>query len=599
AVIQSQGQPRPPLSRPSAPPPAVGQQLEPEQLRRNQSRGLLSWTSPGAWGPAYLRGPRPARATALAESARTRRKTMFFFSALDVNRDMYVSAEEFKPIAELLRVIKPLSGSEKAQEVVKEEKSSLQEKLTIVARFQPLLLDTMSNSKSGFREISDIILSGLKNWTNPALSSSVFSASQFKAFLPPRNDMELGEVWWIIPDTVLTTGVYLSDNRFYPPPPKGKEVIIHKLLSMFHTRPFVKTRFGPQGTVACLTAISGSYYTVAFRIHAEFQLNQPLHYPFWFCPSQFTGHIILSKNSSHVQDFKLFVPNERSLNVGLQWLHGPLLNPHVDLGYLPQMKLEASGPSMPSSIQDEKSNETDSCLSSKEAVQFKMEDIVWQQELSREEAAQQLERAMYDFKKVQYLPFTKAFDRARTEKKLVHSVILWGALDDQSCSGHTLRNIVLKNSSIITLLNEKFISTWSLFEDLEKILNEENEFYKKLAQLHLEKYEFPVESLVCLPNGTVVCGFFSLSSGQFLSIPSSDLGTKPCGAGRAIMPNSLLSLFSLPSFPSFLPSPSFPLLLPLPLSLPFFLFLPSSVSPVFPSLSPFLSLFHPYLSPFS
>ncbi|KAM9037303.1 selenoprotein N-like isoform 1-T2 [Sarcophilus harrisii] len=367
------------------------------------------------------------------ESARTRRKTMFFFSALDVNRDMYVSAEEFKPIAELLRVIKPLSGSEKAQEVVKEEKSSLQEKLTIVARFQPLLLDTMSNSKSGFREISDIILSGLKNWTNPALSSSVFSASQFKAFLPPRNDMELGEVWWIIPDTVLTTGVYLSDNRFYPPPPKGKEVIIHKLLSMFHTRPFVKTRFGPQGTVACLTAISGSYYTVAFRIHAEFQLNQPLHYPFWFCPSQFTGHIILSKNSSHVQDFKLFVPNERSLNVGLQWLHGPLLNPHVDLGYLPQMKLEASGPSMPSSIQDEKSNETDSCLSSKEAVQFKMEDIVWQQELSREEAAQQLERAMYDFKKVQYLPFTKAFDRARTEKKLVHSVILWGALDDQSC----------------------------------------------------------------------------------------------------------------------------------------------------------------------
>uniref|UniRef100_A0A7N4PEH2 EF-hand domain-containing protein n=1 Tax=Sarcophilus harrisii TaxID=9305 RepID=A0A7N4PEH2_SARHA len=439
------------------------------------------------------------------ESARTRRKTMFFFSALDVNRDMYVSAEEFKPIAELLRVIKPLSGSEKAQEVVKEEKSSLQEKLTIVARFQPLLLDTMSNSKSGFREISDVILSGLKNWTNPALSSNVFSASQFKAFLPPRNDMELGEVWWIIPDTMINkTCAYLSDNRFYPPPPKGKEVIIHRLLSMFHPRPFVKTRFGPQGAVACLTAISDSYYTVVFRIHAEFQLNQPLHYSFWFCPSQFTGHIILSKDSSHVQDFKLFVPNERSLNVGLQWLHGPLKNPNVDHGYLPQMELEASGPSMPSSIQDKKINETDSCLPSEEAVQFKMEDIVWQQELSMEEAAQQLERAMYDFKKVQYLPFTKAFDRARAEKKLVHSVILWGALDDQSCTGHTLRNIVLKNSSILTLLNEKFISTWSLFGDLQEILNEENEFYKKLAQLHLEKYEFPVESLVCLPNGTVV-----------------------------------------------------------------------------------------------
>lgn len=43
------------------------------------------------------------------------------------------------------------------------------------------------------------------------------------------------------------------------------QVIIHRLLSMFHPRPFVKTRFAPQGAVACLTAISDSYYTVMFR----------------------------------------------------------------------------------------------------------------------------------------------------------------------------------------------------------------------------------------------------------------------------------------------------------------------------------------------
>lgn len=34
---------------------------------------------------------------------------------------------------------------------------------------------------------------------------------------------------------------------------------------MFHPRPFVKTRFAPQGAVACLTAISDFYYTVLFR----------------------------------------------------------------------------------------------------------------------------------------------------------------------------------------------------------------------------------------------------------------------------------------------------------------------------------------------
>lgn len=34
---------------------------------------------------------------------------------------------------------------------------------------------------------------------------------------------------------------------------------------MFHPRPFVKTRFAPQGAVACLTAVSNFYYTVVFR----------------------------------------------------------------------------------------------------------------------------------------------------------------------------------------------------------------------------------------------------------------------------------------------------------------------------------------------
>lgn len=47
------------------------------------------------------------------------------------------------------------------------------------------------------------------------------------------------------------------------------------------------------------------------RIHAEFQLSEPPHFPFWFSPGQFTGHIILSKDASHVRDFRLYVPNHR------------------------------------------------------------------------------------------------------------------------------------------------------------------------------------------------------------------------------------------------------------------------------------------------
>lgn len=59
------------------------------------------------------------------------------------------------------------------------------------------------------------------------------------------------------------------------------QVIIHRLLSMFHPRPFVKTRFAPQGAVACLTAVSDFYYTVMFRCVAldSPQAPQPLRGP--------------------------------------------------------------------------------------------------------------------------------------------------------------------------------------------------------------------------------------------------------------------------------------------------------------------------------
>lgn len=39
-------------------------------------------------------------------------------------------------------------------------------------------------------------------------------------------------------------------------------------------------------------------------------------------------------------------------------------------------------------------------------------------------------------------------------------------------------------------------------ENLQK--NQKNPSHKKLADLHLEKYSFPVEMMICLPNGTVV-----------------------------------------------------------------------------------------------
>ncbi|KAJ8333172.1 hypothetical protein SKAU_G00420680 [Synaphobranchus kaupii] len=448
---------------------------------------------------------------------------LFLFSSLDTDHDLYLSPEEFKPIAEKLTGVSPPGEFE--EEVPQDPNG---ETLTVEAKMQPLLLETMTKSKDGFLGVTHSSLSGLRAWRGPATPSSVFFASQFRAFLPPKNKLEAGEPWWVVPSELNIFTGYLPNNRYHPPTPRGKEVILHSLLSMLHPRPFVKSRFAPQGAVACIRAISDFYYDIVFRIHAEFQLNEVPDFPFWFTPGQFTGNIILSRDSSHVREFRLYVPNNRSLNVDMEWLYGgsESSNMEVDIGYLPQMELQATAPSIPSFIQDEEGNMIDSRGGAGgDPIQFVFEEIHWKSEISRKEAAQRLELMLYPFKKVTYLPFSEAFSRAQAEQKLVHSVLLWGALDDQTgifqcdspvtryCltlsvhtgSGRTLRETVLESSPVLTLLNQSFISSWSLLNELEHLQADvSNPALSNIASLHLEKYNFPVEMMVALPNGTVI-----------------------------------------------------------------------------------------------
>lgn len=55
------------------------------------------------------------------------------------------------------------------------------------------------------------------------------------------------------------------------------------------------------------------------------------------------------------------------------------------------------------------------------------------------------------------------------------------------------------------MLNQSFISSWSLVKELEDLqADEKNLDLSQKARLHLEKYNFPVEMMVALPNGTVI-----------------------------------------------------------------------------------------------
>ncbi|MED6266846.1 hypothetical protein CHARACLAT_006140 [Characodon lateralis] len=355
---------------------------------------------------------------------------LFLFSSLDADHDLYLSPEEFKPIAEKLTGITAPVDLE--EDVIDDPNG---ETLVLEAKMQPLLLESMTKSRDGFLGVSHSSLSGLRSWTSPAVPSSSFPAGQFRVFLPPKGKVEVGDAWWVIPSELNIFTGYLPNNRYHPPTPKGKEVLIHSLLSMFHPLPFIKSRFAPQGTVACIRASNEFYYDIVFRIHAEFQLNDVPNFPFWFTPGQFTGNIVVSKDASHVRHFLLYVPSNRSLNVDMEWLYGASesSNMEVDIGYLPQLELQSVGPSTPSVIVDEEGNVIDSQDGSSEPIQFVFEEIHWTSEMSQEEAFHRMEVTFYPFKKVPYLPFAEAFERAEAEQKLVHSILLWGALDDQSC----------------------------------------------------------------------------------------------------------------------------------------------------------------------
>lgn len=84
-----------------------------------------------------------------------------------------------------------------------------------------------------------------------------------------------------------------------------------------------------------------------------------------------------------------------------------------------------------------------------------------------------------------------AFEIAETESKLVHGIILWGNLDDQSCwgSGRTLRESALASPPIIDLLKVHFISFWVLVADLQVSTKDTNLYINNQQILYsLEPY---------------------------------------------------------------------------------------------------------------
>lgn len=68
-----------------------------------------------------------------------------------------------------------------------------------------------------------------------------------------------------------------------------------------------------------------------------------------------------------------------------------------------------------------------------------------------------------------------------------------------------MRETSLESPPVLQLLGDHFVSSWSLVADLEAVKEKKDDpEFANLASMSLEKYRFPVEMLISMPNGTVI-----------------------------------------------------------------------------------------------
>ncbi|KAL8559590.1 hypothetical protein ACOMHN_008301 [Nucella lapillus] len=384
------------------------------------------------------------------------------FKSYDLNRDGYLSVYEFEPLIPHLKNLSSAIDEMMPMETYLEYSPKDGEGVSVVyANFTPLLLNTMTKEDILTSTWSDLgnkvlalfsrftrytlmpvvtgadTLSGLRDWKEPSRKQTMFGASEFKSLLP--DDMEnipLGKPYNVLPyggasSSKSQESGTLYSSRYFPPMPKGKEGVLFRVLGMMHPRPFLNMRFHPRGTVACVQAYNDEYVHVVFRMHAEYQLNEPPLHPFWFTPAQFLGELVMTLDGSHLHYFHMSVPSERRLNVDMEWMTGVVEGEEsmeVDIGYMPLMEWTLKQPSQVGlTLQDALSTEPPGTLP------LTPDLIHWTSEVSRHDVLRLIEIEFFPFKTVTYHNLTRAVQLSQQQNKPVHAIFLWGALDDQSC----------------------------------------------------------------------------------------------------------------------------------------------------------------------
>ena len=216
-----------------------------------------------------------------------------------------------------------------------------------------------------------------------------YGADTFKVFLP-LSSAAVGDIW------------ELDSNGIIP------------FLRQFHLGATTSLQHGEEGAFACLRALSSDYAEIVFRIHAEFTLSSDA-YEEWrransleddegksrFIPSQFAGRLVINLQKGTFRAFSLHLPTRNS-NVDINAFN------YADMVFVPRMELLATD------VDDQGG-------------------IAWDNAITVVEAHKRLELKFYKFAEIDWLPIDVAVAQAEATHRPIHAIIVWGALDDESC----------------------------------------------------------------------------------------------------------------------------------------------------------------------
>ena len=208
------------------------------------------------------------------------------------------------------------------------------------------------------------------------------STSVFQSFLPTQS-VSVRECWQIEEAGVLT------------------------LLQQLNPNPNLDMRLNSgdsRGLWACLRAYNDKIADIAFRIHAEFKLEDG-----WFTPSQFSGHLVIDRIAQKIAFFEMYVP-DGPVNFDVGWKKGKNENYSIiDSGLCPQMELRV-GTQNP--VRD---------------AEFTEDSI------TDEEAERILIKRFYKSEQINWVPPEQALEIAQTKQKPIHVISVDGPLADEAC----------------------------------------------------------------------------------------------------------------------------------------------------------------------